>query len=68
MSLTKIACGIVLIAVSLGFVFPQLAEIRDAGALPPVGILLLVLGSVGTMLGLWYAVQGVRRGAARPTL
>lgn len=67
MSLTKIACGIVLIAVSLGFVFPQLAEIRDAGALPPVGILLL-LGSVGTMLGLWYAVQGVRRGTAGPTL
>lgn len=68
MSLTKIAGGIALIAVSLAFVFPQVAQIRDAGALPPVGIGLLLLGVAGTVLGVWCGVQGIRPRATKPTL
>lgn len=67
MSRMKIAGGIALIAVSLAFVCPQLAQIRAAGALPPAGILLLLMGIAGTIVGVWCGLQGARRSASKPT-
>lgn len=68
MSRIKIAGGIALVAVSLGFVCPQLAQIRAVGVLPPASVLLLLLlGIAGTIVGVWCGLQGVRRQASRPT-
>jgi hypothetical protein len=67
MNRTRIAGSVAVVAVSLGFVCPQLAQIRAAGSLPPVGILLLLLGIAGMIVGVWCGLQGIRREASKPT-
>lgn len=52
--------GIVLALVGLGFVMPAVAQMRDAGALPTVGVGLLLLG-IALMLSGGGAVLYVAR-------
>jgi len=60
MNKRTIAGGIAVVVVALGFVCPQLAQIRMNGVLGPGGIALLFLGTAGTLGGLWCVFQGVR--------
>ena len=61
MAMRWIVCGCAAILVGLGFVFPQLAEIRMNGALTLNGICLLFLGVVGVLGGLGCLGRGVQR-------
>lgn len=60
MSMRMIIGGSVVTLVALGFVFPQLAQIRMDGVLGPSGVGLLFLGLAGTLGGVWCIVQGLR--------
>lgn len=64
MSTKLIAGGCVGVLVALGFVFPQIAEMRMNGSLGPDGVALLFLGVAGTLGGLWCVVRGVRQGSS----
>lgn len=60
-----IAAGVVGVLVALGFVCPQVAQIRMNGVLPPAGIVLLFLGVLGTFAGGWCVVHGMKQRPAQ---
>jgi len=53
--------GILLVLVGLGFVFPAVAQLRDTGVLPAVGVALLLLGLVLTLSGGGAVFYGAKR-------
>jgi hypothetical protein len=53
--------GICLVLVGMGFVMPAVAQMRDTGALPTVGVGLLLVGVVLTLGGGGAVVYGTRR-------
>ena len=55
------------VLVALGFVFPQIAQMRMNGVIGPGGVVLLLLGIAGTLGGLWCVARGVRQGPSTPT-
>jgi hypothetical protein len=62
-----VAAGCVGALVALGFVCPQVAQIRMNGVLGPAGILLLLLGITGTIAGLWCVAKGVMHRPSTPS-
>jgi hypothetical protein len=54
--------GCVVVLVSIGFVFPQIAQLRIAGAIGPSGVALLLSGVLGTLGGLWFVGRGLLHG------
>jgi hypothetical protein len=53
--------GVIAVLVGLGFVMPAVAQLRDTGALPTLGVGLLLLGLTLTLSGGGAVVYGARR-------
>ena len=53
--------GVVVILVGLGLVFPAVAQLRDTGVLPAVGVGLLLLGVTLTLSGGGAVVYDAKR-------
>jgi hypothetical protein len=53
--------GTVVVLVGLGFVFPAIAQLRDTGVLPAVGVGLLLVGLMLTFAGGGAMLYGTRR-------
>ncbi len=60
-----IISGVVALAVGLGFVCPQLAQLRLQPVVPLTGILLLVGGLLLTWGGVWSVARGIRGAGTR---
>ena len=55
------------VLIALGFVCPQLAQLRVHGVLGPAGVLLLTFGLAGTIGGMWCIVKGVTHRTSTPS-
>jgi hypothetical protein len=53
--------GVLVVLIGLGFVFPAVAQMRDTGALPTLGVGLLLLGLALTFAGGGAAFYGAKR-------
>jgi hypothetical protein len=53
--------GVLAVLLGLGFVMPAVAQMRDTGALPTVGVGLLLLGLTLTFSGGGAVAYGARR-------
>lgn len=56
-----ILVGVVAVLVGLGFIMPAVAQLRAQGALPAVGVVLLLLGVFLSLAGGWGVLAGVRQ-------
>lgn len=66
MNVRLMAAGAVGVLVALGFVFPQIAELRTGNTIGFGGSILLLVGIAGTFAGLWCFLRGSRRRPADP--
>jgi hypothetical protein len=57
----QIIGGVVAVLVGLGFIMPAVAQLRTQGALPAVGVALLLLGVFLSLGGGWGVLTGVRQ-------
>lgn len=57
----QIIGGVVAVLVGLGFIMPAMAQLRSQGALPAVGVALLLLGVFLSLGGGWGVLTGVRQ-------
>jgi hypothetical protein len=57
----QIIGGVVAVLVGLGFILPAVAQLRAQGALPAVGVALLLLGVCLSLGGGWGVLVGVRQ-------
>lgn len=55
-----VSAGVLIVLVGLAFVFPAIAQLRDTGALPGLGVALLFLGVGLTLGGVGAAYCGAR--------
>lgn len=57
----QILGGVVAVLVGLSFIMPAVAQLRTQGALPAVGVGLLLLGVFLSLGGGWGVIVGVRQ-------
>lgn len=57
----QIIGGVVAVLVGLGFIMPAVAQLRTEGALPAMGVALLLLGVFLSLGGGWGVLAGARQ-------
>jgi len=57
----QVLSGVVAVLVGLGFIMPAVAQLCTQGALPAVGVALLLLGVFLSLGGGWGVLAGVRQ-------
>jgi len=57
----QITGGVVAVLVGLGFITPAVAQLRTQGALPAMGVVLLLLGVFLSLGGGWGVLAGARQ-------
>jgi hypothetical protein len=53
--------GVFVVLIGLGFIMPAIAQMRETGALPTLGVVLLLLGVALTVAGGWTMCYGAKR-------
>ena len=60
MKTSWIVGGVLALLVGLGFIFPAFSELRQTGALPALGVVLLFWGVILTLVGGKLTLSGIR--------